>query len=229
MNCHAARKKITDALAGEVMLPPDVAVHRANCVECQVVYEKQCQLFASIDAALQDSVNQPVPLSFLLRLRTPLDQAPEPRSRWVPLWTYGALAAAMVLALSIVVFRNYYRRSDSIPEPDRINVRVEERPGPDARLASGETAAPPPAPIRADKKVSPAPLQISQSSPEVIVLAEEQHAYARFVAKSRHAPELSSALKAAALEQTDAPIDIALIEIQDVEIPPLDSINGDGQ
>ena len=227
MNCHLAQKKLTDALAGENIVPPDVASHQANCAECQVFCEKQRRLFASIEAGLRNAVNQPVPRSLLLRLRAQLDQAPVPHSLWVPRWAYAALAATLLLAVSMVVFRNYSRRSDSTP--DRISARVQGRPGPETPLASRETAAPPAAPVRANKKVSPAPNSMAQAAPEVIVLAVEQQAYARLVARSLQGPELPTAFKAPAPEQTDAPIDIALIEIQDVEIASLDSINGDGQ
>lgn len=228
MNCHTAQNKITDALADQVVLPPDVAWHRGNCVACQAFYERQHQLFAAMDAALVNAVNEPVPLSFLLRLRAQLDQAAAPRSLCIPRWTYAALAAAM-LFLTVLGFRSHPPRHDSNSRSNRVIARTDHGPAPEPPPISTETAHPYDAAVRAEKKASPGFAQPSEAVPPVIVLAEEQHAYARFVASGRQAPGLRSALNPATPEQTDAPIDIALIEIQDVEIARLDSINGDGQ
>jgi hypothetical protein len=63
--------------------------------------------------------------------------------------------------------------------------------------------------------------------PEVIT--EEQQTFARFLARVPQGTGLASALKPSVPQPTDAPIDIALIEIQEVEIARLESMNGDGQ
>jgi hypothetical protein len=228
MNCHKARKKITDVLAGETVVPPYVASHQANCAECQTFYENQRQLFASIDTGLRDRVNSPVPLSFFLRLRATLDQRPAPRSLGISRWTYAALAATLVLALTGVAFRNHFLRQDASSEPNHIVARSDRQPVPKPPPIASEVANPRTTPVRS-QKASPAAAAPSEVAPEVIVLAQEREAFARFISHTPSKAGVGPTLRPEVPELTDAPIDIALIEIQDVEITPLESMNGDGQ
>jgi hypothetical protein len=224
MNCQVAQKKIRDALAGEAVPPPDVASHQANCAECRAFCEKHRQLFASINAGVQSAVNQPVPLSFFVRLRAQLDQPPAPRSLWAHRWTYAAVATTVVLAVTLVVLRNPAPRRDSNSEPNRVIARTDHWPASEPLLRSPETVRPRVAPIRANKRAT---LHPSEAVPEVIT--EEQQTFARFLARVPQGTGLASALKPSVPQPTDAPIDIALIEIQEVEIARLESMNGDGQ
>lgn len=229
MNCQLAQKKITDAFAaGETVLPPDLASHCAACAGCGAFCETQRRLFASINSGLQDIVNHPVPLSFFLRVHARLDHTPASRSFWTPKWSYAALAAIVVLAFTFAFLRDDSSRRDSPLQSNRIVARVDHEPGSEASTISREIVSPWPAPRRARERTSVSSNRPGGGAPDVIVLAEEQRAFARFLA---HVPQQAAGAlpKPAAAGQTESPIDIALIEIQDVEITPLESMNGDGR
>jgi hypothetical protein len=229
MNCHAAQKKITDALAANVAPPSGAASHAADCAKCQAFYEKQRRLFASIDVGVQNAVNQPVPLSLLLHLRVQLDQAPARRSLWTPRWTYAAVAAVVVLALMGVASRNRFLRRDASSEPNHIVARSDRQPVHETPPISSEVTTPRAALVRSNKKGSPAAIQRPEAVPEVIVLAEEREALTRFISQVLSNAGVAPAPKPDVGELSDALVDVALIEIQDVEITPLASMNGDGQ
>ena len=229
MNCHATQRKITDALAAGTVPPAEISSHTADCAACQAFHEDQHQLFASIDAGLRDRVNSPVPLSFSLRLRAILDQAPAPRSLAIPRWTYAALAATLVLALTGAAFRNRFLRQDASSQPNHIVARPDHQPLSEAPPIISEAARPRATPIRSNKKSASAAAETSESAPEVIVLAEEREAFVRFISHVPSKAGVGPAPKPDVPELTDTPIDIALIEIQDVEITPLESMNGDGK
>lgn len=229
MNCHTAQKKITDALARETVVPCDIASHQANCAECQAFYEKERRLFASIGEGLQNVVNQPAPLSLLLHLRAQLDQTSVPRSLWIPQWTYAVFAATLILTLTAVAFRNRFLRQDASPEPRHIVARSDRQPVPKAPPIASEVLNPRITPIRSSKRPAPAAAGPPEAAAEVIVLAEEREAFVRFISHVPSKAGLGPTSKPDVPELTDAPIDIALIEIQEVEITPLESMNGDGQ
>ena len=229
MNCHAAQRKITDALAASIAPPAGAASHAADCVECQAYYEKQRQLFASIDAGLRARVNPPVPLSFFLRLRTTLDQAPAPCSLRIPRWAFAAVAATLLLALAGVAFRNRFLRQDASSEPSHVVARSDRQRVPESPPISSEVASRQATLTRSNKKTLPASAESSEAAPDVIVLAEEREAFARLISHVPSKAGVGAAPKPHVPELTDAPIDIALIEIQDVEITPLESMNGDGK
>ena len=228
MNCHTARKKITDALARETVVPCDIASHQANCAECQAFYEKERRLFASIDEGLQNVVNQPAPLALLLHLRAQLDQTSVPRSLWIPQWTYAVFAATLILTLTAVAFWNRFLRQDASPEPRHIVARSDRQPVPEAPPIASEVLNPRIPRIRSSKRAASAGGP-PEAAPEVIVLAEEREAFVRFISHVPSKAGLGPTSKPDVPELTDAPIDIALIEIQEVEITPLESMNGDGQ
>jgi len=169
-------------------------------------------------------VNQPVPLSCFVRVRARLEESPASRLPWTPRWTYAALAASLLLILSGAIFRKQFPRGDSSPEANRGVARADREPVLEVPPTSGPTAR-----LRVAKTASIPPDQPEGAVPQVIVLAEEKQAFARFVARVPSGIAVPSALKPTEPQQADAAMDIALIEIQEVEIAPLDLMNGDGQ
>ena len=230
MNCRVAQKKIMHSLAsGMATVSLDVAEHARSCAACQAFYEQEQALFCSIEAGLQTMVNQPVPLSCFVRVRARLEESPASRLPWTPRWTYAALAASLLLILSGAIFRKQFPRGDSSPEANRGVARADREPVLEVPPTSGPSARLRPAPVRVAKTASIPPDQPEGAVPQVIVLAEEKQAFARFVARVPSGIAVPSALKPTEPQPADAAMDIALIEIQEVEIAPLDLMNGDGQ
>ena len=228
MNCRETQEKITDSFAsGALALSPDALEHQGICHACRAFLEERQRFFASIDAGLQCLVNQPVPLSCFVRVRARLEEEPAPRSPWTLRCTYAALAATMFLILSGSVLRRQFHGRDSSPGANRVVAPVGRKPALAPPPSSDETARLLPAPTHL---AAPIPSgQPDEAVAEVIVLAEEKQAFARFVAGASQGVGVPYALKPSVPQQADTPVDIALIEIQDVEISPLDSMNGDGQ
>jgi hypothetical protein len=230
MNCRAAQQKITDSLAaGVTTLPPDVAAHGGSCEECRAFYQQECLLFGSIDAGLQSMVNPPVPLSFFIRVRVRLEETPAAHPFWIPRRTLVALVATVLVVLSGLVSLNQLSRRSPSPEAKRVAARVDREPVAKAPAGSDETIRSPAAPVPAPGKSFGSRDQVGTAAPDVIVLAEEKQAFVRFIAHVLQGVAMPSALKPVVPQQADAPIDIALIKIQDVEIVPLDSMNAYGQ
>jgi len=217
MNCRIAKKRVTESCAsGLAALPPSVRAHLGSCVECRLFYEQETNLFAALDTGLQNLVNQPVPSSLLPRVRAALEQTPAPRPLAVPAWGLAALAAALVLVLSLGplssrVQRRAFERQPVVSQPG--HPPASKAPSP-LQVAASNAAR--------RTKASSTPLaKRPQSRPEVIVLAEEREAFAQFLADRAKEPlELVAAPKA--LEKTDSAVDIALLKIKQLEIEPLE-------
>jgi hypothetical protein len=60
------------------------------------------------------------------------------------------------------------------------------------------------------------------TTPEVLVLREEQEAYAHFVTELSKDRDSAIVLTSAAAEGGDAPVEIALLTIKSVEVKPLE-------
>lgn len=221
MNCKECQKKILESLAASESVIPEVARHRSACAACAAFYREQQELFRTVDDGLQSLVNQPVPPSLLPRVRGRLDEVPVSPRAWWPAWSLAAVAAIATLALAV---EHVPRRPRSV-------------------ATSGQTAsiAPecsvPPASIREHARtlarpkalVLPAPNHKSATSdvppnaaPEVIVSAEERQAFTKFVSEVPEEPQAALALTRPAASAAQDSIEIALLQIDNLEVKPLE-------
>jgi hypothetical protein len=231
MNCRTAREKITESFAGEAVLPREAFVHRENCAECGAFYERESKLFESMKESLESLVNRPVPAFLLPRVRAEFDELPGRRALWAPGWSFAAVAAGVVLALTLVfVWRHPAQHSAvadlAVPRLGEAPSRIDEAPASGGETLVARNEMP-------DKKVEPRgseaavyPHRLKPVAPEVIVLAEEREAFARFLAGRPDLNVKTVALTHAAAQQDDVPAEIALLEIKDVDVKPLESLNG---
>jgi anti-sigma factor RsiW len=207
MNCKKCQEEILDALAAGVsQVAPEVAAHQNSCPACAQFFATQQNLFHSIDATLQSLVNQPVPPSFLPTVRARLDENfMAPRS-WLLTWHLAGVAA-----LAVLVFLVSYalHRPDSALSPGQIASTTQPWSAVLQVVRDNSTMreprdAAPVLPVSIPKRHASA--SVPTSEPEVIVLAEEREAFAKFVAEVPEQPQVVVGLTHPAPDTLDAPI-----------------------
>jgi hypothetical protein len=217
MNCQTCQEKIVEALAaGTPVLPPEVAAHRNSCRSCDQFYETQRNLFASIDAELRSLVNPPVPPSLLPRVRSGLDAQLYSQAAWLPILKLAAIPAIAVLALSVA----YSLRTPRTPSPSTQQPSVATRQNNPEPSLSPLLPAPTKVPRAPAARPHPKPADAT-SSPEVIVLAEEREAFARFVSEVPDDTAVAVALTCPAEPEGADPVEIALLQIAPLQLKPL--------
>ncbi|MGA2299750.1 MAG: hypothetical protein ABSG77_03525 [Candidatus Acidiferrum sp.] len=226
MNCHNAREQITDMLAaGSVELTRELAGHVQSCAGCGAFYAQQAELFRAMDSALSAMANEPVPPSLLPKVRARMEER-ESRRGWFP----NPMTAAATLAavfLAVMFFPRVEKKALEKPVaalPTHILDRWEARRTGTIAAAAALTPRPRVSHAKANraagvKEVSPAP--------GVIVLVEERQAFARFVAELPDEREVALALTRPASALEDVPVEIALLQIESLELKPLEGTPGE--
>jgi hypothetical protein len=222
MNCKQCQENIVKSLAVSAeLLPGKVAAHRQTCPACREFYIQQASLFRSIGAGLQVMANQAIPPSLVPGLRVRLDQQPLARRAWIPSWSFAAVAAVAVLAVGVTYVRRAPERHPNFPE---IEAMVSATVGNPVPAVQSPRKTVDPAPRRTYKRPKPvASLPVpSEAASEVIVLAEERRAFVKFVAELPEERDVALALTRPASPATDAPVEIALLQIESLEVKPLE-------
>lgn len=220
MNCKYHQEKIVELLAaGEDLPTAEVAAHQNSCISCTEFYATQQKLFHSVDAGLRFLVDQPVPPSLLPAVRARLDDIPVARRAWIPRWPAVVVAAVAILALTVSYALRRPANHPSAPENTLIASGSVDNPQPAAQLPN----------VRA--KLSPMPRRrpavpgnSATATSEVIVLAEERQAFARFVAEVPEERDVAVALTRPAPSEADDPVEIALLQIDGLDVKPLESM-----
>jgi anti-sigma factor RsiW len=218
MNCEQSQKGILDALAaGEAKLPGAVAAHQQDCAACQAYYESQVMLFRQLEEGLTAIANEEVPASLLPRVRARLDEEPSQRYSWMPAWGMAAIAA-VILGVSLGFVLRQPKHPAVLLENVPMAARGAENPVPGAQ--SPRTVVTPSLnQVHEHRRTSAAVAKSSEAVPEVIVLPEERAAFAKFVGQQQ---EVTLALAHAAPANDDLPVEIASLEIEGLEMKPLD-------
>jgi hypothetical protein len=222
MNCQQCREKMLESLAaGEAQLARELSAHQQCCPICRQYYEMQSCLFRSMDAGLLAAANEEIPPSLMPAVRARLEEQPVPGHAWPPSWSFIPVAAVALLAVGISYVRDRPKSQSRFSE----NVSVASR-----SLANAERPVLPSeksvtaAPRRKHKLASSTTLSsaASEAAPEVIVLAEERQAFARFVAKLPEERGVALALTRPAPVVQDDSVEIALMQIDSLEVKPLE-------
>jgi hypothetical protein len=223
MNCKQYQEKILESLAsGAGLFPGEVTAHRQACPVCRGFHEQQASVFRSIDAGLRAMANQEVPPSLVPGLRARLDQEHPPRRAWIPGWSFAVTVVAVgVLAVGIAYVR---RPPESRPNSSGSGPMVSRGAGNPAPVVQPPSKTVGGLPSRTHKGVSSsAPLPSrSEAAPEVIVLAEERQAFVKFVAELPEERDVALALTRPAPPEADVPVEIALLQIESLEVKPLE-------
>jgi len=213
ISCDQCREKLGGALAhGERARSSEMATHLRDCAGCREFYEGQVRLFAAMDAGLRTMVNEAVPASLLAGGRAKGEQA-QTLGNWRSVSWVVPAAAAVLVARSLAIRQRRERLGTAGADVPVVAV------GP-AVTERSATAQEKQEPVMATK-LRAAVVNIPARTdvvPEVIVLAEEQEAYKRYVGGS--ATGLGN--PAAPVEKIMEPIEIVSQEIAQLEIRKLE-------
>jgi hypothetical protein len=216
-----AQKEITDRLAsGESKFQGELGHHVRSCASCTAFLTDQATLFRAIDSGLHIIADEPVPPSLLPGIRVRLEEEVSPRLLWIPTWRVGATAALVVLAVAIGI---ELRRSATTGRAIGNTSLVAHAPGSESLTKAAAPRALAPFPQPTHPRITtitsvPAPSQ----TPEVLVLREEQQGFAHFVNELSNDRDAALALASAKPGKDNAPVEIALLSIDRLEVELLE-------
>jgi len=216
MNCKEFRRTITDLLANSAAaLPPLAAAHQQSCASCCEYYASETKLFSSISTELQSIVNAPIPPSLVPAVRTQLENVNAPSLVWATRWSFAIVA---VIAVLLVSFAHTSFRAPFIATTTQTAESV-----PALSLSSGPASSPQPKKAHHPPGTKRELSTLSTShADQVIVLPEERRAFAEFVAQIPQENQTAIALTHPAPALPDIPIEIASLNIDDLQWKPLD-------
>jgi hypothetical protein len=216
MNCRQYQAQISDALAnGSEPLPDQLAAHVDSCSPCWEFHTKQQALFHSIDTELQCLVNQSVPPSLLPVVRDRIGQNVQAH-RWSS--SAGSLLAATAALIIVFVLAGkfhssirdqYIPQNAATPSPSLIEAAA---PQPTTKVA----------PVRQGSISRTRPPSSSPEISKVIVLAEEQKAFTRFLSEVPEHQQATLALTRPTTLESVVPVEIAPLHIATLEVGPLE-------
>jgi hypothetical protein len=222
MNCKQYRDKIVHLIAaGADLQPSEVSAHLRACFGCREFYETQVSLFRSIDAGMQSLVNQPGPPSLLPGVHARLQDESARHRLLVPACSFSIFAVAAVIAASLSSVRHR-------PQGFSQSAQWESQASEVRQLASLAPEADPEPPsthpnLKHSHESAPAPrFRTLEEDQEVIVLPEERGAFAKFVAAIPEEREMAVALVGPTAKAPDFPVEIALLQIERVEVELLE-------
>ena len=220
MSCERYQETMNATLAsGESELHAEIAAHLQTCGECRKFYDVQRRLLAAIDGGVRAMVNQAVPASLLPGVCARMEGAPARRMAWQPVWPI-AVAATLLLAIGFGAMRHNGEQKDTltkpvaVPGPDSFAVVTPDDAGGGRHLEQKKQVA-----MR--KAVTPDPEPSAQTA-EVIVLADEREAFARFVSRLPEEREAAAGLARPAPQQEKEPVEIARLQIKELEVDLLE-------
>jgi len=222
MNCKQCQVKILNSLAaGAAQLSREAFDHQQTCPVCREFHDAQANLFHSMDASLHAMVNQAIPPSLFPGVRARLSQEQVARRGWISHWSFAVVTAVAFVAVSVGYVRH---RSENHLNSPEVGLVVSQSTG--NSLPAAQTPRIPviALPNRTYKRANPqvpSPAT-SEATPEVIVLAEERQAFARFVAEIPEEQEVALALTQPAPAPEEVPVQIALLQIDSLELRPLE-------
>jgi len=224
MSCEGYRDKLIDGLAsGESLLDGDVAGHLRTCAECKRFYEAQVHLFGAIDSGVRVMVNEEVPMSLLPRVRRLVAENGAPRRSWNFGWGFAAVAAAAVVVMSVGLLRRSPETTGRVAgRGPAVSQGREESARVAPVLPLTAAAAPKHHAMEAKRVTVP---EDGESRPQVIVLAEERAAFARFVTDLPEEKDVAVALTRRASDGKDEAVETALLKIDELDVKPLESSN----
>jgi len=222
MNCKHCQEKILDSLtAGAAQLSRAAFDHQQTCPVCREFHDAQANLFHSMDASLHAMVNQATPPSLLPGIRARLGQGQVAGRGWISHWSFAVVAASALLAVGIGYVRHRPENHPNSPESGTVVSRgVDTAESSTQPLHRRMSVSPNRTYKRANPPV-PSPAT-SEATPEVIVLAEERQAFAKFVAELPKERQVAIALIQSAPAPVDAPVVIALLQIESLDLRPLE-------
>ncbi len=222
MNCEQCQTRIVESLAaGVAQVSREVFDHQQTCPVCRDFHEAQASLFRSMDASLHGMVNQAMPPSLLPGVRARLSQEQVAGRGSITHWSFALVAAAVLLAVAVGYVRHRSENHPNFTDSGKVASGSVGNSGPtEQTLQKPMITLPSRARRRAISAASPP--TTSEPTREVIVLAEERQAFARFVAELPKERQVALALTQPAPAPQDVPVETALLQIESLELRPLE-------
>jgi len=222
MNCERYKEKMVEALArGEGAVHGELAAHVRACGACREFCEAQVDLFGAIDFGVRVMVNETVPASLLPGLRARVAEDGVARQPRGFTWGVATFAVVAVLAVSVCLLRRGPGNSSRVV--DRSPVVAREVGGAHSVTPrQPQVVAAAPIHARAQHEVAKA-RQVGAAAPQVLILPEEQAAFIRFVTDLPEEREAAVALTQPSTEAKDEAVEIALLQIDELDVKPLES------
>jgi anti-sigma factor RsiW len=224
MSCEAYRDRLIDGLAsGESSLDGDVAAHLRTCAECKRFYEAQVHLFGAIDSGVRAMVNETVPASLLPGVRGLVAEVGVPRRSWGFAWGFAAVGVAAVVVIGAGLLRRNPENAGGVTAMLPAFTQGVREAAQVAPVQTQVTAAAPKFHTIKVKNVTVS--KGGEARPEVLVLAEERAAFVRFVTDLPEERDVAVALTRPATDGKDEAVEIALLQIDELNVKPLESSN----
>jgi len=231
MFCSTYNKSLTHAAAGgELSL--ELSEHLASCEPCRIAFAEEQRLFAAIDSGLRAVANSEVPATLIPRVH--VGMADLPHTRRFSFASVAIAGAAVVVAMIVggiyLQFREPSTRTAANPvfTPDSAAKMKPDFPSAVNPPASGSVS-----PLHHGTRVTSAVSRASNSvSPEVIVSPEESAGLLQYEAALRERSKplsLSAVTVSIDLSSGIKPLEIAELELGDLQIPVLAKPESDGE
>lgn len=226
MLCERYKDALIEATATGALPQGDLRAHLETCESCRAAFAQEQSLFNAIDSGLHAAMNTDVPPSLLPRVRASLDGAVVTRARWFVSWPVLVGAAVCVAILFAVVIS----REHNIPQnPENLVANSSSAPSAKASAIIPGSSTPslqpgpsaPPTPLAVAKNVAPRTASDHRSAtPEVLVPRDQELLLARYAQQwgvRKRAPLLAANLD----DTTVEPLEVALIQIDQLDVKPL--------
>jgi hypothetical protein len=175
-----------------------------------------------MDAGIKAMVNLEVPPSLLVGVRARLGQEPSTDRGWIFPWRFAVVAVVAILAVSIGYLNRRPGNQPNSPKSEAAVSQSNSNPVPTVQAPRKPLTV---SPLRMHKRAgSSGP---SEAIPEVLVLAEERVAFARFVAELPEEKDVAVALTRPTPGAADVAVEIALLQIERLQLNPLEGTPGE--
>ncbi len=232
MPCKHYKNALIEAAASGAQPQGDLRAHLAACSACRATFEQEQSLFASIDAGLHVAANAEMPASLLPTIRARLAQGTERRTGrtpWLPLRVLIPAIAVTCLAIVIVLWQGTAKQEIEKRMHDKTvaNFAAPRSPGLESASPISVASGPKkPNPSGRDRpvRVSHSERPVRDSFPEVLVQPEEEKAFEKYLAFLR----IRRNLTVGVTRMEEGSLDIAPVEIGELQVKPLEESEGSG-
>jgi hypothetical protein len=232
MTCQRHAAALIDLAASAAEPNAELRAHLQDCPFCHALFQRERQLFASIDSALRTSISAAIPTSFVQRVSALVNQQSAlPRLPFFRPRLVFALAAAAIVLFFFAHFSRHARFESGEPSialrhpaPDAL---LRKPPSPALNSASPGAAASivEPRPARTSTGNLQPPSPSSPRDPEILVSSDQEILLARYaqqLLRRSSLPTLAS-VPGNDVELSPTPaLQVSPIQIAQLDVKPLE-------
>jgi hypothetical protein len=231
MACERYRKALSELAAG-APAPGELDAHLAGCAGCRAELAALRRALEAVDADLGEIGGAEPSPELAARIRQAAAEA-EVGSAWRPAFLLPSLAAAVLAAVTLVLFRGHESPPTAVARlTPRAPLASEAPPPAVPPTPSLPAGASPASPVEARVPTPPSAPRTAPPEAEVLVPPGEVEALQRLaalVSRQRAAPLLMGRAGQASPELAEPrPIDVRSVDIEPLEIVPLEAAEDTG-